>query len=83
MCSTPVMLREVGGLPEMIEREISGFLYSDEDELASRISDVLGLETTLRSIGSAGRFRAMNRFAIEYCAEQHANVYREIVERPY
>ncbi len=78
--STPVLLRDGGGLPEMIESEVSGYLFHSDEELGTRIADLLELSLTLDAVGEAGRLRCLERFSLEQCAENVVELYRSIVE---
>jgi hypothetical protein len=71
----PVMVRNSGGLPEIIEPDVSGFLFDDDDSLGSSAAEVLGLDLTLETVGRGGRIRALERFTIERSAKLVAEIY--------
>lgn len=77
---TPVLLRNSGGLPEIVDPEISGFLFHSDEELGSRISELLNMPISLESVGNAGRLRVLERFTLEQCADSVVELYRSICQ---
>ena len=75
----PVMVRNAGGLTELVETDISGFVFRADEELGQHISEVLDLPLTLQTVGAAGRIRAAETFSLEPCVEGLVEIYRGIV----
>ena len=75
----PVMVRNTGGLTELVETDISGFVFRADEELGQHISEVLDLPLTLQTVGAAGRIRATETFNLEPCVEGLVEIYRGIV----
>jgi glycosyltransferase involved in cell wall biosynthesis len=80
-CGTPVVAFNVGGIPEMIEHQVSGYLSEamDPNSLAEGIQWVL--ENTGRSIqlGIAAREKAVLEYDLKAQAKRYADLYNEII----
>ena len=62
MCSgLPVVAARAGGIPEMIQDGVSGFLVDSDDEARERIGELLGSEKKRSSIGGAASSCASQR----------------------
>lgn len=75
----PTMVRSTGGLPELVETDISGFVFRSDEELGQHIAEVLDLPLTLQTVGNAGRVRATETFALEPSVEGLVEIYQSIV----
>jgi glycosyltransferase involved in cell wall biosynthesis len=71
----PVMVRDAGGLREIVDPDISGFRFRDTEDLASQLKEILGLKLTLETVGHGGRIRAIENFSAEKTAERTSEVY--------
>jgi glycosyltransferase involved in cell wall biosynthesis len=71
-CGTPVVALGNGGLPEVIEPGVTGFLTTEEDRLPALVSDALALDR--RNI----RRRVTERFGIAPVANRYLSLYEEI-----
>lgn len=76
----PVLLRNTGGLPELIDPDISGMLFDNDDTLGGTINEMLGLPLTLETLASAARVRVIEHFAMADHAESIAKLYRSVLE---
>jgi glycosyltransferase involved in cell wall biosynthesis len=71
-CGTPVVALRNGGLPEVIEPGVTGFLATREDRLSGLVTDALRLDRdTIRS-------RVSVRFGIHPVANRYLSLYEEI-----
>ena len=77
----PVAAAAVGGVPDLIEDGVTGFLFDPLD--ARSISRAVeGLTTPLsRSMAVEARGRALLRFHPEVIARRHVEIYRKVLER--
>lgn len=78
--SVPVLLRHTGGLPEMIDEDVSGYLFDSDEQLGPRIIELLDMPLAIESAGRAGRIRSLELFSLDRCAEMVADLYRSVVE---
>jgi glycosyltransferase involved in cell wall biosynthesis len=77
----PVVATTAGGLPEVIEHGVSGWLVPPQDPVAlaqaiGRMMDDAGLRQRL---GAAGRARAQERFSLPVLTAQLRETYRRVV----
>jgi len=65
--SRPVIATAVGGVVEVVENEVTGFLVDPEDDeaMARLIVELLRNGTMARNMGMAGRKRVEERFSLE------------------
>lgn len=71
----PTMLRNQSGLREIVDQDISGFLFSDDTHLAETILEVISLPLTLQTVGHAGKVRVLERFSIDRAAREISECY--------
>ena len=76
----PVLLRAVGGLPEMVQDQHTGFLFETDEELGIRIAEILQMPITMSAVGNSAKLRASVVFSIASMAEASASRYRAILE---
>ncbi len=80
-CETPVVASDAGGLPEVVEDGVTGYVVpkGDSHALAEAIDRLLG-DADLRSrMGKAGRVRALARFDWDRTVEQFDEVYAKVM----
>jgi L-malate glycosyltransferase len=80
-CGVPVLGSRIGGLPEVIEHEKTGFLCdpNDVDCMKAIVLALFRDETTRRSIGQAGRERAERLFNRDRVVAQYVDVYSRLL----
>jgi len=80
-CGVPVVGSRIGGLPEVIEHEKTGFLC-DPNDVACMKAIVLGLlknEPLRRQIGAAARERAERYFNRDRIVAQYVDAYERVL----
>lgn len=79
-CGVPVVASRVGGLPEVIEHGVSGFLHAPDDLEAMATSGVAVLtDAGLRArIAEAGRHQVDTRFCVHEIVPQYEALYAGI-----
>ena len=77
---TPVVCSRVGGLPELVEDGVTGFLVEpgNVDKLRERLTKVLDGGSLAARMGRNARERALERFTWEACAERCLRSYDEL-----
>jgi glycosyltransferase involved in cell wall biosynthesis len=77
---TPVIASRIGGLTEVVEDGVTGFLVApgDVEELRERIAQVLGDRGLAGRLGAAGRERVLERFTWGACAARCLAAYSEL-----
>ncbi len=78
---TPVVASRVGGLPEVVEDGVTGYLVApgDVEPLRDRIQTLLGDRALAARMGALARERVLARWTWAQCAERCLAVYRELV----
>lgn len=80
-CGVPVVGSRIGGLPEVIVHEETGFLC-DPSDVACMTAIILGLfndEDHRRAIGRAARARAVREFNRDLIVGRYVDAYRRLV----
>jgi glycosyltransferase involved in cell wall biosynthesis len=77
----PVIAAEIGGLGELVEDGVTGFLVpaGEAEPLAAAIVRLAGDPTLRGRMGEAGRRRALDRFLQERCTDRTELLYRELL----
>lgn len=74
----PVVASNVGGIPELVEHEVTGFLVppGDEDQLAARISWLLDHPAEAEAMGVRGKRAAGKLYSTEGYVEGYRRLFR-------
>ena len=77
----PVVAAEIGGLGELVEDGVTGFLVppGDAEPLAAAIVALASDPALAARMGAAGRTRALARFLQERCTDRTELLYRELL----
>jgi glycosyltransferase involved in cell wall biosynthesis len=80
-CEAPVVASGVGGILEVVQDGITGFLVEPARpaELAEKIRRLLDDPSLARTMGMAGRRRVEERFSWDSVAERTERVYAEAI----
>lgn len=76
--SVPVVATSVGGIPEIVEPDVTGLLFEpppDAGRLSAALEPLLGDPERRRRLGAAGRERFEAEFTVERWAERLREVY--------
>lgn len=82
-CEVVPIVTRVGGLPEVVEHGVSGFLadVGDVDAMGKFAIDLLSDEARLRDMGKVCRLVAKSRFCSSEIIPQYEDFYRRVLER--
>ena len=77
-CGLPVVASDVGGIPELVENEQTGFLVppGDEDAVAERILWLFEHPTEAEAMGARGKQSAKNLYSTESYVEGYRALFR-------
>ena len=80
-CGTPVVASEVGGIPEIVRDDVTGFIVPPEDpvELARVMERLLEDGDLRRRCGRQGRELVESEFSLDVVAERLCGIYEEMV----
>lgn len=85
-CETAVLASRVGGIPEVVSHQETGFLvdYTEdhprfEADLTAAISEQMADPARLERYGRAGRVRAETHFGWDAVAQQTISLYRSVI----
>lgn len=80
MSGTPVVCSRIGGLPEVVQHGVSGFLVEpgDEKELRERLDELLRDPPLARRLGRNARELALERYTWDMCAARCLETYNEL-----
>lgn len=77
----PVVAANVGGVPDLIENNVNGFLCNptDAESMRSAVARVLGNPNAAQAIAKTAKSHALKRFHPQVIATRHMEIYREVV----
>ena len=79
---TPVVCSRLGGLPEVVQHGVTGFLVEPGNvaELHERLAELLRNPALARRMGRAARELVLDRFTWQACAERCLTAYAELLD---
>ncbi len=80
-CGVPVVASNTGGLPEVVEEGVSGFLrpVGAVDAMVEAALTLLGEEATWSGFSTAARSRAVGHFSTDTIIPQYEAYYRQVL----
>lgn len=80
-CGTPVVAFDIGGMPDLIDHQRSGFLAKpfEPEDLASGIAWVLADDDRYQALSRHARQEVERRYAMETVARQYLSLYEELL----
>ena len=81
-CEVPVICSRVGGVPEVFQDGVEGFLVEprDVDTMAERALEILTDSGRQASMGRAARARALDQFCASKIVPRYEELYRSVLE---
>ena len=82
-CEVPVVASRVGGLPEVIEHGVTGYLHPPDalDEMAASAVKLFTDAAHHRAVGRAACRRVREHFCAERIVPMYEDFYREVIRR--
>jgi len=79
-CETPVIATPVGGIPEIVENNVTGLLIQQNSpiELAKAIQYLLTNPDMRLKMGYEGRKRVMQQYSLNVTVKKLCNIYRQL-----
>jgi len=83
-CGVPVISTRTGGVPELVEQGVSGFLcpVGDPECMARPALELRPDSERHRAMGRAARERALEHFPLERAVARYESYYHEVLGRP-
>lgn len=80
-CELPVVVSDVGGLPEVVDDEITGYVVPKEnsDKLANRLYELVVNKEKRTSMGKNGRKKVLKLYDWEKNVDNMLSIYKEII----
>ena len=82
-CGTAVVASRIGGIPEVVDDGVTGFLVDHDDDFAesfaTRVNELIRDPELAARFGEAGRRRAVEQFSWRRIAEETASLYDSLV----
>jgi glycosyltransferase involved in cell wall biosynthesis len=81
-CGVPTVAFRVGGLPDLIEHKVNGYLANayDPDDFARGVVWVLDDQERYDRLSRRAREKAVEEFPLESYARRYLDLYREVLE---
>lgn len=81
-CGTPVVAFEVGGIPEAVKNDLTGFTapLGDYDALAAGMKRLLSDEESMARLRESCRRFALANFSLELLANRYYELYQSLIE---
>lgn len=79
----PVIATRVGGNPELVQENHSGWLFApgDVNDLAAGLGRLAHSRNLRCTLGAAARLRAVTQFGLDHMLESYRNLYVELARR--
>jgi glycosyltransferase involved in cell wall biosynthesis len=81
-CECPVVTFNVGGVPELVEHMVSGYVaeYKNEDDLVNGVEMLLA-EEVCNKMGLSARKRVKEYFSMEKMSKSYFDLYNEVLKK--
>lgn len=81
-CGTPVVAFKVGGMPDLIEHTLTGYLAKpfEVDDLATGIKWVIESKSRHTALSQAARKSVLEKYALEKVSNQYIDLYQDILK---
>ncbi|MCO5937265.1 glycosyltransferase [Mucilaginibacter sp. RB4R14] len=82
-CSTPVVAFNTGGIPDLIDHQVNGYMaeFKSSTDLAAGLNDVLNTANRDK-YAAAARYKVKRMFNNEKVARQYIDLYKSVLNSP-
>jgi glycosyltransferase involved in cell wall biosynthesis len=82
-CGIPVLATASGGITEVVENGVTGYLcdVGDIEAMAARATEILSDRALAKRMGEAGRIRALSAFDRDAIVDQYEALYAEVIAK--
>ncbi|MCX7766808.1 MAG: glycosyltransferase family 4 protein, partial [Candidatus Sumerlaeia bacterium] len=82
-CGVPVVATDVGGLPEIVQEGINGFMVEprNPEAIAEKVIWLLDHKEEARQMGERGREICRQKFDINSTVQQYYELYKSLLDR--
>ena len=81
-CKTPVVASRVGGIVEVVDDKVNGFLLPPKDPkaIANAVNGILGSRDLRERLAEAGRDKVEREFSWESIAKKTISLYQDVIK---
>lgn len=81
-CGVPTISSNTGGIPEVVEEGLTGFMFDPEDyeSMAEKGVEILSNDTMAKEMGEKARESAINRFTQDKIVDDYENLYYRLLD---
>lgn len=81
-CEIPVIAPKVGGIPEVIDHEVNGYVYElgNSESLVKYMLELLDDPQRVRQMGAKGRQKVIDKFEAGKIADKYIKWYNKVLE---
>ncbi|HWJ04069.1 MAG TPA: N-acetyl-alpha-D-glucosaminyl L-malate synthase BshA [Verrucomicrobiae bacterium] len=82
-CEMPVIASDVGGIPEVVEDSVTGYLapVGDVEAMAEKAIEILSNDSLQKQMAAAARRLALEKFHVDKVIPQYEKFYQKIIKK--
>jgi glycosyltransferase involved in cell wall biosynthesis len=78
-CGLPVICLNTGGMPEMVDQGINGFVVESSENLLHQLNYFCGQEINSSSMGVASRLNAVSQYSTNVVVKKYIDLYAQVL----
>ncbi|MBQ9182021.1 MAG: glycosyltransferase family 4 protein [Bacilli bacterium] len=84
-CCLPVIVSNVGGLPEVVENNVSGYVVESKspDKICEKLIELISDEKLRTNMGKNGRNLVIKKYEWDKCVNLMQDIYTSIIKKEY
>jgi glycosyltransferase involved in cell wall biosynthesis len=81
-CALPVVVSDIGGLPEVVEDGVTGFVVPTEDAraAATKLEELLASAELRQRMGAEGRAQVQDCYRWSHCVDRQLAVFQKVID---